>query len=680
MNEKSSQSPDMPSEKMSVPPGYTILLRILFAIVGVLSMAWLMLTWQLVSRSVRQQAGMSLYSEAQEKYHDAYLKASHLLKRGSDTLTETARRYVVTGDRAHLDSFFAEADGTRSRNRALELVDGLVNVSEETGDILHTAMTRSNSLFDQECHAMHLFAAAQGISDDGLPVRLSSTPLPPEEAALSPDEKRSLARKMLFDDEYFAAKAEIWDLVNEFIDKSMEEQMAKVREEGLAARRSAIRQTSIITIRLVVLFLLLLAAVGAMIVVFVGKNRSYAKLAEDLRHERDATIAAEKAKSMFFSMVSHDIRTPLNSIIGYSEMLADGVGTDEERAENARNVSFSAYTLLALVNDVLDLSKLDADKMTIVPVSCDFRTLLLRIAASFRMQAEDKGISMRAFCPPMPRLMLDEDRIRQILMNLAGNAVKFTHNGGVELHATFEPGGSGQRGTLRMAVRDTGIGIAPEDQQRILEPFVQVGMGGVGNGTGLGLTICKRLLERMGGSIQIESKLGFGSTFTAVIPDVAIVPGTEPVGAVVADDKGVRPDAAAAAAGDGAEAKAGARRRVESVLVVDDVPVNAKVERAMLQRAGISDVETATSGGEALALLHHRRFDLVLTDLWMPNMDGYELCSAIRSDPDPAISHVRVHAVSADVEARKSVRNRGFDGILIKPVTYDVLTRFLETV
>ena len=654
-------------------------LRILFCLVAVLSVAWLFLTWQLVSASARQRAGLSHFSAVQKTYHEEIGEASHLLKRGSDTLTETARRYAVTGDRAHLDAFFAEADGARSRNHALELVDGAsLDVSPETRAILHRAMERSNALFRRECHSMRLRAAAKGASEGDLPPRLRSEALSPEELAMDSEALRARAVELLFDDAYFAAKAEVWDLVNDFLDRSMDEQMGRLRDEAAAAQHAAGRQTRIITLRLVTLFLLLALAVGAALGVIAGKSRANLRLAEGLRRERDATLAAEKAKSMFFSMVSHDIRTPLNSIIGFSELIVQGVEDDRERTEAAENVLFSARTLLALVNDVLDLSKLDADKMKFVPAPCDFPEMLSRVAATFRIQAAGKDISIEASSAPMPRLMVDEERLRQVLVNLAGNAVKFTKKGGVELTASFEPDvppdagerpgipeppRAGCRGTLRFSVRDTGCGIAPEDQKRIMDPFVQIGSSGTG-GTGLGLTICKRLLERMGGELRLESEPGVGSTFTAVLP------GIETAAPAAAED-----DAEGGHAGPHAAKRSS--EPVRSILLVDDVHVNLLVEKALLARAGITDVETAPSAPKALEALRRRPFDLVLTDLWMPKMDGYALCREIRADP--ALSKLRVHAVTADVEARKLALSRGFDGLLLKPITADTLARFLAS-
>ena len=651
-------------------------LRVLFILVGVLSVAWLALTWQLVSASSHQRAGLAHFSAAQETYHAVYGKASQLLKRGSDTLTEDARRYVVTGDRADLDAFFDEADGTRSRNHALELVDSALAVSDEARGILHAAMAGSDALFARECRALRLRAAAMGVPEEELPPRLRAETLSPEDLALGPEEQRALAVRLLFDDDYFAAKAGVWDHVNEFLDQAMDEQMRVLREDAAATQAAASGQTRIITMRLVTLFLLLALAVAAALAVIAGKNRANLRLMEELRRERDATLAAEKAKSMFFSMVSHDIRTPLNSIVGYSELLLAGVDDPKERAENLGNVLFSARTLLALVNDVLDLSKLDADKMVFSSSPVDLPALLARVADTFRFRTQEKGISIRVAAGAMPRLSLDEDRIRQVLVNLAGNAVKFTEKGGVDLEAEFAPGAAG-RGALTLRVRDTGIGIAPDFRDRVFEPFVQAESSRTSGGTGLGLPICRSIVERLGGTISLESESGKGSTFTVSIPDVetaaAEVKTTEHTEHTEHTES--MEIAGAAFSAPSVSSVVENKPAVRSVLVVDDVPVNVKVEQAMLKRAGVADVATALSGAEALRLLGERAFDLVLTDLWMPEMDGYALCGRIREDA--SLARLPVYAVSADVEAGKAMEGKGFDGLLLKPLTMDKLSAFL---
>ena len=651
-------------------------LRLLPFLLAAMGLAWLALDAAIFRESARNLRDMERVSSFHRDYRD-FSEAEALLKEGSDRLTQAVRRFAATGFPRFIEDYENEEKVGRHRERALAIIDAKLPPDHPARDAMHEAMARSLALQDVEHRAMRLVAEAFGMDVEGLPEHLRQVVLSPEEAALDAAGKRQRAFDLLYSDDYFAAKAGIWTRVQEFLDHTI----GRTADDFDAASQSAIRSTN----RQMILFTLALAVVfGALILsasvgyaMFARMTRKNLGLMDDLRRERDATLAAEKARSMFFSMVSHDIRTPLNSIIGFSEMLREGVDDPKERAEDLENVLFSAHTLLDLVNDVLDLSKLDAEKMKFSYAPCDLPALFSRIAGTFRFQTEQKGLALRVECPPMPRLVLDEERVRQVLVNLVGNAVKFTDSGEIVLSASFaeDPGGARPgpgRGTLRFSVRDTGIGIRPEDRERVLEPFVQVDSAHPSGGTGLGLPICHRMLVRMGGDLTFESEPGRGSTFTGVIPGVDTAPEEAAERAEGEGEEG------ATAAAPPAPPAAGSGTTVRSVLVVDDVPVNVLVEQAMLRRAGVPEIVTAPSAADALeALEKHGAFDLVLTDLWMPEMDGYALCARIRADE--RWRALRVYAVTADVEARKTVADRGFDGILLKPLTADALARFLAS-
>ena len=635
-------------------------LRLLPFVLAALALAWLALDALVFHESARHLRDLERVSELHRTYR-RFTEAEARMKEGTDKLTQAVRRYAATGRPEFIADYEQEEKVDRNRERAIAIVEEMPGVDPTALRMLHESMEHSLGLQDDEHRAMRLVAEATGLPRERMPQHLLDVALTPEEEALSPAEKRQRAVDMLYDESYFAAKSNIWDSAARFLDGTIGRSVDDFDETTKRTIRSVARQMVLFTLALAVVFALLVIAASVGYALFSRLNRTNLALVAELRRERDATLAAEKAKSMFFSMVSHDIRTPLNSIIGFSEMLRDGVADPAERADHVENILFSSHTLLALVNDVLDLSKLDAEKMKFSYAPCDFPALLGRVAASFRIQTARKGIGLRADCGAMPRLLLDEERLRQVLVNLVGNAVKFTDEGSVELRAAFAPDPAAPgRGELRFSVRDTGVGIAPEDQPRVMEPFVQVGAGGASGGTGLGLPICHRLLLRMGGRLDLESRPGEGSTFTAVLPGVETAP-----------EPGAAPAGAAAPAPPPAPA-----RPVRSVLVVDDVPVNLLVEQAMLKRAGIADVETAPSGAAALeALERHGPFDLVLSDLWMPEMDGYALCARLRADA--RWKGLPVYAVTADVEARKAALERGFDGLLLKPLTAEALARFL---
>ena len=385
------------------------------------------------------------------------------------------------------------------------------------------------------------------------------------------------------------------------------------------------------------------------------------------RRERDMEREKATAKSYFFSTVSHDIRTPLNAIIGYSAMLESGFKTEAERKEAINSILMSGKTLLGLVNDVLDLSKLESGKMEILPEPTDCARLMRAVMEAFRVSSGGLGFELRCRAEEMPLLMLDPQRLRQIVFNLLGNAVKFTEKGHVELRARFERRKDADSGVLRLEVEDTGCGISEEDLKRIGSAYTQVGAKASHNGgTGLGLAICKQLAAAMDGRLEVDSTPGAGSTFSVVIPNVKIA---EP--AADAQQRDTPP--------------ADARQRVppaqmpHRILLVDDSRMNLMVLKALLKNMGDFEIAMASDGQEALKVLEApdaKTFDLVLTDMWMPNLDGAGLIRAIRANP--ALASLCVVAVTADVESQMTYADMGFNGILLKPVTTAMLGKALS--
>ena len=406
----------------------------------------------------------------------------------------------------------------------------------------------------------------------------------------------------------------------------------------------------------------------AVVVVFLVLNYYLIRI----RKEKNRAIEAERSRSFFFSTVSHDIRTPLNAIIGYAELLKNGIEDPVEEKQAVDAIATSGHTLLDLVNDVLDLSKLDAGKVVFTPELTDFGLVAAGVLHSFDVSVAGSDVALVKDIPPMPLLYVDPHRIRQILFNLIGNAVKFTARGRIVLSVSFvrnEEPGEVKTGCLTFSVSDTGCGIASEDLENVLKPFVQAKNSGGGaktKGTGLGLPICCQLAERMGGKLTLQSTLGQGSTFTVVFPRVQCsdeaAPPLEPSGEKPAPEPEHSP----------ATSKPNPR-----ILIVDDVPVNVRVIQAMLRRLDLTDVVTAGNGAEALAALENdSAIDVVLTDMWMPVMDGEELIREIRGREQ--WRDLPVYAVTADVETRKMFKESGFTGILLKPITLAQLQALLR--
>ena len=399
-----------------------------------------------------------------------------------------------------------------------------------------------------------------------------------------------------------------------------------------------------------------------------------------IRHEQRMKnmVESEKARSMFFSTVSHDIRTPLNAIIGYTELLLDGIDDKQERSRALSAISTSGHTLLELINDVLDLSKLESGKMVIKPEATDVRELVSSVVHSFEVTVRNRHVELKEEFGALPKLEIDPQRVRQILFNLIGNAAKFTEEGEICVKASFRNDIGDEKGVFTLSVSDTGCGIAEEDKEKVMNPFVQVGSQAKIKGTGLGLPICKQLAASMGGQLSFVSRLGKGSTFTLELFNVKKVEDhSETGGNADAEQPELFSLAGKDPAGGTDIRKAGDGRKFAKschLLIADDVPLNLSVLKALLKKVGVNDVETAVDGQDAMEKVRtsERPFDCVLTDIWMPNMNGRDLVAKIRADE--RFADLPVYAVTADVEEQKNFAERGFTGVLLKPLTIDTLS------
>ena len=370
----------------------------------------------------------------------------------------------------------------------------------------------------------------------------------------------------------------------------------------------------------------------------------------------DRAVQAEKAKSYFFSTVSHDIRTPLNAIVGFSQLLKIGIRNAEERTKALNALISSSNTLLRLIGDVLDLSKLEAGTVKLVPETTDMKKLVAEVTGAFAPAMKAKRLEFVRRIGEMPLLELDAQRVRQILFNLFGNAVKFTQSGKVGVSADYEDG------RLTLTVQDTGCGIAPEEQQRIADPYVQAGNGRHG-GTGLGLAIVKHLVFRMGGEMSLKSGVGVGTVFTVTLPDVR--PASESRSRAYSVTQRIK-----------IAITSRAERKTKNVMIVDDSKLNLIVLKSLLVKLGYGRLTLAENGRDALEKLRaNPDYDIVLTDVWMPQMNGRELAQAIAADP--ALAHVKVYAVTADSEVRSDTSGGGFLDVFMKPVTLEALGKVL---
>ncbi|MFP4305832.1 MAG: ATP-binding protein [Desulfococcaceae bacterium] len=384
----------------------------------------------------------------------------------------------------------------------------------------------------------------------------------------------------------------------------------------------------------------------------------------ELEQARAAAEAASRAKSDFLANVTHEIRTPMNIILGFTEVLAAEVGQPRHR-EFLRAMDASGRLLLTLINDILDLSRVEMGKLILTPAPTDMRQVAREIVQLFEGRAAEKKIRIAAeAAASVPdAVVLDPIRMRQVLVNLVGNAVKFTRQGEVRIGMAGRAV-DGDRLDLTVTVQDTGPGIPPAERERIFEPFVQRReMSGEPTGTGLGLAIARRLVRLMNGSVRVTEAPGGGALFTLVFRDVPLA----------------KKRAEARESEDGLLAES-PRFAGGLVLVGDDVELNRRLLRAMLSVQGLAVIE-ADGGTAVLEETRARKPDLVLLDLRMPDRDGVSVARELRASPETA--DIPLVAVTATIRAEEhAAAEEVFDAVLIKPVRRrqlsEVVARFLS--
>ncbi len=404
---------------------------------------------------------------------------------------------------------------------------------------------------------------------------------------------------------------------------------------------------------LIILGVWLVATGGFLVLRFLGLRRAYEarqrRQAEEARILESARAAAEDAsaaKSQFLANMSHELRTPLNAILGYAQLL-NGTALTPPQQSAVKTIHSSGEHLLTMITDILDIAKVEAGKLELLPVAFDLPACVHGVGQMIRLRAEEKGLAFTvSVADDVPAMVFaDQKRLRQVLINLLGNAIKFTPAGEVRLDVSQVSADDGAV-RIRFDVTDTGIGIDEANIDRIFRPFEQSGNSvDRSGGTGLGLSITHKIVDLMGGDIAVESAKGKGSRFR-VEAAFALAGADEDAVPVVAANR--------------------------DILVVDDLDANLTLLRTALEGRGYR-VRTATNGLEAMAELDRAPCDLVLMDLKMAVLDGVEAIRLIRSHPATRALPVLAITANPSPEAEAEVRAAGADGMLPKPIDLKVL-------
>lgn len=617
----------------------------------------------------------------------------------SDYLTDEARKFAVTNDVTYMHKYWEEINVTKTRDKVIYKIIELNTPTYELS-LLAEAKKNSDGLVETEKRSMKLIIEALKVPESSMPSEVSDFHLSSKDQSLSKEEKLQKAREIMFDAKYDADKKTIMNPIENF-----QKSINNISELELESARKARVQAE--TLQIILSFIIILAIALLLRIIFTqltipvnsytealvdlnfnnnkftliprgskelrtladNFNKMYYSLQDELikRKKAEETMKmakeeaemANKAKSQFLANMSHEIRTPLNAIIGYEYMLSNTALTNEQEG-CANKIGISAKNLLGIINNILDFSKIEAKKLMIELVPFNISSILGELSSMVYFEVKRKGLKFNfSIDPDVPEYLRgDPVRLKQIILNLLSNGIKFTASGGlnitVKLIEKIE-----EQVTVEFRVADTGIGITEEQKKFLFEPFKQGDTSTTRKygGTGLGLSISKELVELMGGEIYLESEFGKGTTFCFTLKFQE----TEEILAEKNKDN---------------DSVNGIFRN-NNVLLVEDNIINLEMTKEILENFGLK-TDTASSGMLAIDKVKNNTYDVILMDIQMPNMDGYETTANIRKIKGAEI--LPIIALSADVVdgVIKKIKGAGMNDYLTKPLNIDSLVNVLK--